>query len=174
MNSNKILLACISVGIVISISMGSRPSEPLGTVPTVSYGEKKKPETIQVLTTKTITVPRYRTVISVESTPETQSFLVEKSGYQQYTVRPTSEGYSFGYYEVISEKPLTTEEAYSYLKKYPEKCRKLSPEELGDIYVNGLIGGNIYDHYEAMREDYLSDPEDNINYPDDIFDFLDD
>lgn len=174
MNSgHKTILACISVGIVISMAMGSRPSKPLGTVPTVSYGQEKK-TTRTVVTKEVITTPQYRYIVQVETTPESQLFSIEKSGYNQYTVSPRSEGYSVKSYEVLSDKPLTLDEAYSYLRKHPDKCRQVSNAEFNQYSTGSLIGGNIYDHYEAMREDYLSDPEDNITYSDDIFDFLDD
>ena len=57
---------------------------------------------------------------------------------------------------------MTTEEAYDFVKRHPEKC----------IRVPNTTKKNIYDGYNEEYEDYINDPEDEINYPPEIFDFL--
>lgn len=59
---------------------------------------------------------------------------------------------------------MTTEEAYEFVKKYPEKCTR----------VPNTKTENIYDRYNDEYENYINDPEDEINYPPEVFDFLTD
>ena len=57
---------------------------------------------------------------------------------------------------------MTTEEAYDFVKRHPEKCTR----------VPNTTKENIYDGYNEEYEDYINDPEDEINCPPEIFDFL--
>ena len=57
---------------------------------------------------------------------------------------------------------MTTEEAYEFVKRHPEKCTR----------VPNTKTENIYDRYNDEYENYINDPEDEINYPPEVFDFL--
>lgn len=72
------------------------------------------------------------------------------------------ETYSYVTYEFISDKVMTTQEAYDFVNKHPERCTR----------VPNTSQDNLYDKYNEDYEDYLNDPEDEINYPPEIFDFL--
>lgn len=104
----------------------------------------------------------YKYRVEIETIPENQIYKIEKSGYQQYEVSRLGETYSYVTYEFISDKVMTTQEAYDFVKKYPERCTR----------VPNTSQDNIYDKYNEDYEDYINDPEDEINYPPEIFDFL--
>lgn len=104
----------------------------------------------------------YKYRVEIETIPENQLYKIEKSGYQQYEVSRLGESYSYVTYEFTSDKIMTTEEAYEFVKKYPEKCTR----------VPNTKTENIYDRYNEEYEDYINDPEDEINYPPEVFDFL--
>lgn len=104
----------------------------------------------------------YKYRVEIETIPENQIYKIEKSGYQQYEVSRLGESYSYVTYEFTSDKIMTTEEAYEFVKKYPEKC----------TLVPNTKTENIYDRYNDEYEDYINDPEDEINYPPEVFDFL--
>lgn len=104
----------------------------------------------------------YKYRVEIETIPENQLYKIEKSGYQQYEVSRLGESYSYVTYEFTSDKVMTTEEAYEFVKKYPEKCTR----------VPNTKTKNIYDRYNDEYENYINDPEDEINYPPEVFDFL--
>lgn len=104
----------------------------------------------------------YKYRVEIETIPENQLYKIEKSGYQQYEVSRLGESYSYVTYEFTSDKIMTTEEAYEFVKKYPEKCTR----------VPNTKTENIYDRYNDEYENYINDPEDEINYPPEVFDFL--
>jgi hypothetical protein len=104
----------------------------------------------------------YKYRVEIETIPENQIYKIEKSGYQQYEVSRLGETYSYVTYEFTSDKVMTTQEAYDFVKKYPERCTR----------VPNTSQDNIYDKYNEDYEDYINDPEDEINYPPEIFDFL--
>jgi hypothetical protein len=104
----------------------------------------------------------YKYRVEIETIPENQLYKIEKSGYQQYEVSRLGETYSYVTYEFTSDKVMTTQEAYDFVKKYPERCTR----------VPNTSQDNIYDKYNEDYEDYINDPEDEINYPPEIFDFL--
>ena len=104
----------------------------------------------------------YKYRVEIETIPENQIYKIEKSGYQQYEVSRLGESYSYVTYEFTSDKIITTEEAYEFVKKYPEKCTR----------VPNTKTENIYDRYNEEYKDYINDPEDEINYPPEVFDFL--
>lgn len=104
----------------------------------------------------------YKYRVEIETIPENQIYKIEKSGYQQYEVSRLGETYSYVTYEFTSDKVMTTQEAYDFVKKYPERCTR----------VPNTSQDNIYDKYNEDYEYYIADPEDEINYPPEIFDFL--
>ena len=57
---------------------------------------------------------------------------------------------------------MNTQEAYNYVINNPDKC----------TLVSNTSEENIYDRYNDDYEGYIDDPEDEINYPPEIFDFL--
>nr|UVX82966.1 MAG: hypothetical protein [Bacteriophage sp.] len=104
----------------------------------------------------------YKYRVEIETIPENQIYKIEKSGYQQYEVSRLGETYSYVTYEFISDKVMTTQEAYDFVNKHPERCTR----------VPNTSQDNLYDKYNEDYEDYINDPEDEINYPPEIFDFL--
>ena len=57
---------------------------------------------------------------------------------------------------------MNTQEAYNYVINNLDKC----------TLVSNTSEENIYDRYYDDYEGYIDDPEDEINYPPEIFDFL--
>ena len=57
---------------------------------------------------------------------------------------------------------MNTQEAYNYVINNLDKC----------TLVSNISEENIYDRYNDDYEGYINDPEDEINYPPEIFDFL--
>lgn len=104
----------------------------------------------------------YKYRVEIETIPENQLYKIEKSGYQQYEISRLGESYSYVTYEFTSDKVMTTEEAYEFVKRHPEKC----------TLVPNTKTENIYDRYNDEYENYINDPEDEINYPPEVFDFL--
>lgn len=104
----------------------------------------------------------YKYRVEIETIPENQIYKIEKSGYQQYEVSRLGETYSYVTYEFTSDKVMTTEEAYEFVKRHPKKCTR----------VPNTKTENIYDRYNDEYENYINDPEDEINYPPEVFDFL--
>lgn len=104
----------------------------------------------------------YKYRVEIETIPENQIYKIEKSGYQQYEVSRLGESYSYVTYEFTSDKVMTTEEAYEFVKRHPKKCTR----------VPNTKTENIYDRYNDEYENYINDPEDEINYPPEVFDFL--
>ena len=104
----------------------------------------------------------YKYRVEIETIPENQLYKIEKSGYQQYEVSRLGESYSYVTYEFTSDKVMTTEEAYEFVKRHPEKCTRVPNTKIE----------NIYDRYNDEYENYINDPEDEINYPPEVFDFL--
>lgn len=127
----------------------------------VDKGQTRADIKIPISSTEPI---KYRYWVKVETSP---SISLEKGIHNVYL---NLEGTKSQTYEIISEKPLSLEEAYEYIQRYPNKCKQINHSK----YTEQVKIGNIYDFYESHREDYLSDPEDNILYSDDIFDFLED
>ena len=89
-------------------------------------------------------------------------YRVEIETIPEYEVSRLGETYSYVTYEFISDKVMTTQEAYDFVNKHPERCTR----------VPNTSQDNLYDKYNEDYEDYLNDPEDEINYPPEIFDFL--
>ena len=104
----------------------------------------------------------YKYRVEIETIPENQLYKIEKSGYQQYEISRLGESYSYVTYEFTSDKVMTTEEAYEFVKRHPEKCTR----------VPNTKTENIYDRYNDEYENYINDPEDEINYSPEVFDFL--
>lgn len=104
----------------------------------------------------------YKYRVEIETIPENQIYKIEKSEYQQSEVSRLGETYSYKVYEFYSDKIMTTQEASDFVKNHPEKC----------TLVSNYPQDNIYDKYNREYEDYHDDPEDEVNYDPEIFDFL--
>ena len=61
----------------------------------------------------------YKYRVEIETIPENQIYKIEKSRYQQYEVSRLGETYSYVTYEFISDRIMTTEEAYDFVKSHP-------------------------------------------------------
>lgn len=139
--------------------LGTRYNAPIEEV-SIAPSEYNRPKPIDIKPKEKKQWYKYR--VEIETIPENQIYKIEKSGYNQYEVSRLGETYSYVTYEFTSDKVMTTQEAYDFVKKYPERCTR----------VPNTSQGNIYDKYNEDYEDYINDPEDEINYPPEIFDFL--
>lgn len=154
----------ITKGLLIAIGamllyLGSKNNAPIEEV-SIAPSEFNRPKPLDIK--PKISKQWYKYRVEIETIPENQLYKIEKSGYQQYEVSRLGESYSYVTYEFTSDKIMTTEEAYEFVKKYPEKCTR----------VPNTKTENIYDRYNEEYEDYINDPEDEINYPPEVFDFL--
>lgn len=140
--------------------LGTRYNAPIEEV-SIAPSEYNRPKPIDIKP-KEKKKQWYKYRVEIETIPENQIYKIEKSGYQQYEVSRLGETYSYVTYEFTSDKVMTTQEAYDFVKKYPERCTR----------VPNTSQDNIYDKYNEDYEDYINDPEDEINYPPEIFDFL--
>lgn len=152
----KSLLITIGAMLLYLGTKYNAPTEEVSTAP--SEFNRPKPLDIKPKISK----QWYKYRVEIETIPENQLYKIEKSGYQQYEVSRLGETYSYVTYEFTSDKVMTTQEAYDFVKKYPERCTR----------VPNTSQDNIYDKYNEDYEDYINDPEDEINYPPEIFDFL--
>lgn len=169
MNSGTKIIGGLSLVLGVMLLFGSRPSN-LDQEVSIAPSRLESPLTrLHYLSDSLGIKPReekkkqwYKYRVEIETIPENQIYKIEKSGYQQYEVSRLGETYSYVTYEFTSDKVMTTQEAYDFVKKYPERCTR----------VPNTSQDNIYDKYNEDYEDYINDPEDEINYPPEIFDFL--
>lgn len=152
----KSLLITIGAMLLYLGTKYNAPTEEVSIAP--SEFNRPKPSDIKPKISK----QWYKYRVEIETIPENQIYKIEKSGYQQYEVSRLGETYSYVTYEFISDRIMTTEEAYDFVKRHPEKCTR----------VPNTTKENIYDGYNEEYEDYINDPEDEINYPPEVFDFL--
>lgn len=148
----------ITIGAML-LYLGTKYNAPIEEV-SIAPSEFNRPKPLDIK--PKISKQWYKYRVEIETIPENQLYKIEKSGYQQYEVSRLGESYSYVTYEFTSDKIMTTEEAYEFVKKYPEKCTR----------VPNTKTENIYDRYNDEYEDYINDPEDEINYPPEVFDFL--
>ena len=139
--------------------LGTRYNAPIEEV-SIAPSEYNRPKPIDIKPKEKKQWYKYR--VEIETIPEKKLYKIEKSGYNQYEISRLGETYSYVTYEFTSDKVMTTQEAYDFVKKYPERCTR----------VPNTSQDNIYDKYNEDYEDYINDPEDEINYPPEIFDFL--
>ena len=161
MNSGTKIIGGISLVLGVMLLFGSRPSN-LDQEVSIAPSEFVRPKPKDKPKEEKKQWYKYR--VEIESTPEKKLYKIEKSGYNQYEIsrRGSGENYSYKTYEFISDKVMNTQEAYNYVINNLDKC----------TLVSNILEENIYDRYNDDYEGYIDDPEDEINYPPEIFDFL--
>lgn len=161
MNSGTKIIGGLSLVLGVMLLFGSRPSN-LDQEVSIAPSEFVRPKPKDKPKEEKKQWYRYR--VEIESTPEKKLYKIEKSGYNQYEISRRGSDYSYKTYEFISDKVMNTQEAYSYVINNLDKC----------TLVSNTQEENIYDRYNDDYEGYINDPEDEINYPPEIFDFLSD
>ena len=161
MNSGTKIIGGLSLVLGAMILFGSRPSN-LDQEVSIAPSEFVRPKPKDKPKEEKKQWYKYR--VEIESTPEKKLYKIEKSGYNQYEIsrRGSGKNYSYKTYEFISDKVMNTQEAYNYVINNLDKC----------TLVSNISEENIYDRYNDDYEGYINDPEDEINYPPEIFDFL--
>lgn len=161
MNSGTKIIGGLSLVLGVMLLFGSRPSN-LDQEVSIAPSEFVRPKPKDKPKEEKKQWYKYR--VEIESTPEKKLYKIEKSGYNQYEIsrRGSGENYSYKIYEFISDKVMNTKEAYNYVINNLDKC----------TLVSNTSEENIYDRYNDDYEGYIDDPEDEINYPPEIFDFL--
>lgn len=160
MNSGTKIIGGISLVLGVMLLFGYRPSN-LDQEVSIAPSEFVRPKPKDKPKEEKKQWYKYR--VEIESTPEKKLYKIEKSGYNQYEISRRGSGYSYKTYEFISDKVMNTQEAYNYVINNLDKCTLVS---------NTSSEENIYDRYNDDYEGYIDDPEDEINYPPEIFDFL--
>ena len=160
MNSGTKIIGGISLVLGVMLLFGSRPSN-LDQEVSIAPSEFVRPKPKDKPKEEKKQWYKYR--VEIESTPEKKLYKIEKSGYNQYEISRRGSSYSYKTYEFISDKVMNTQEAYNYVINNLDKCTLVS---------NTSSEENIYDRYNDDYEGYINDPEDEINYPPEIFDFL--
>lgn len=159
MNSGTKIIGGLSLVLGVMLLFGSRPlnlDQEVSIAPSEFVRPKPKDKP------KEEKKQWYKYRVEIESTPEKKLYKIEKSGYNQYEISRRGSGYSYKTYEFISDKVMNTQEAYNYVINNLDKC----------TLVSNTSEENIYDRYNDDYEGYVNDPEDEINYPPEIFDFL--
>lgn len=159
MNSGTKIIGGISLVLGVMLLFGSRPSN-LDREVSIAPSEFVRPKPKDKPKEEKKQWYKYR--VEIESIPEKKLYKIEKSGYNQYEISRRGSGYSYKTYEFISDKVMNTQEAYNYVINNLDKC----------TLVSNTSEENIYDRYNDDYEGYIDDPEDEINYPPEIFDFL--
>lgn len=162
MNSGtKISQVLIIASGAMLLFLGTRYNAPIEEV-SIAPSEYNIPKPIDIKPKEKKQWYKYR--VEIETIPEKKLYKIEKSGYNQYEIsrRGSGENYSYKTYEFISDKVMNTQEAYNYVINNLDKC----------TLVSNISEENIYDRYNDDYEGYIDDPEDEINYPPEIFDFL--
>lgn len=72
---------------------------------------------------------------------------------------------------INDENTVETEEIYEYESPIIDTDESLSPS---NIQISNGESDNIYDEYQDRLDDYLDDPEDEIRFDPEVFDFQDD
>lgn len=157
--STKISKVLIIASGVMLLFLGTRYNAPIEEV-SIAPSEYNRPKPIDIKLKEKKQWYKYR--VEIETIPEKKLYKIEKSGYNQYEISRRGSGYSYETYEFISDKVMNTQEAYNYVINNPDKC----------TLVSNTSEENIYDRYNDDYEGYIDDPEDEINYPPEIFDFL--
>lgn len=105
----------------------------------------------------------YEYTVEIERIPENQIYQISNSGYQQYEVTRKGVGYSYTAVKFYTDKKLTYQDAIKYAERHPEHCIPIipAPKEKSEL-----------DYYNENLDEYLSDPENEIDFVPEIFDFL--
>lgn len=105
----------------------------------------------------------YEYTVEIERIPENQIYQISNSGYQQYEVTRKGVGYSYTAVKFYTDKKLTYQDAIKYAERHPEHCIPIipAPKEKSEL-----------DYYNENMDEYLSDPENEIDFVPEIFDFL--
>lgn len=105
----------------------------------------------------------YEYIVETEIIPENQIYQISNSGYQQYEVTRKGVGYSYTAVKFYTDKKLTYQDAIKYAERHPEHCIPIipTPKEKSEL-----------DYYNENLDEYLSDPENEIDFVPEIFDFL--
>jgi hypothetical protein len=181
MNSGLRKLPIIGLAgfILIGLAIGSKPTSDASRIsPAPSFKKNDVPETkysfsfadrpkslmdsIQEMANK-LGKRIYEYQVEIEIIPENQIYQISNSGYQQYEVTRKGVGYSHTWVKFYTDKKLTYQDAIKFAEKYPEKCIPFVPAPKAKSEL---------DYYNENLDEYLSDPENEIDYAPEIFDFL--
>jgi hypothetical protein len=181
MNSGLKKLPIIGLAgfILIGLAIGSKPTSDASRInPAPSFKKNDVPETkysfsfadkpkslmdsIQEMANK-LGKRIYEYQVEIEIIPENQIYQISNSGYQQYEVTRKGVGYSHTWVKFYTDKKLTYQDAIKFAEKYPEKCIPFVPTPKAKSEL---------DYYNENLDEYLSDPENEIDYAPEIFDFL--
>lgn len=181
MNSGLRKLPIIGLAgfILIGLAIGSKPTPDASRINpaprrlkrtmyqklnTVSHLDKPKSlmDSIQEMANK-LGKRIYEYQVEIEIIPENQIYQISNSGYQQYEVTRKGVGYSHTWVKFYTDKKLTYQDAIKFAERYPEKCIPFVPAPKAKSEL---------DYYNENLDEYLSDPENEIDYAPEIFDFL--
>jgi hypothetical protein len=181
MNSGLKKLPIIGLAgfILIGLAIGSKPTSDASRIyPAPSFKKNDVPETkysfsfadkpkslmdsIQEMANR-LGKRIYEYQVEIEIIPENQIYQISNSGYQQYEVTRKGVGYSHTWVKFYTDKKLTYQDAIKFAEKYPEKCIPFVPTPKAKSEL---------DYYNENLDEYLSDPENEIDYAPEIFDFL--
>jgi hypothetical protein len=181
MNSGLRKLPIIGLAgfILIGLAIGSKPTPDASRInPAPSFKKNDVPETkysfsfadkpkslmdsIQEMANK-LGKRIYEYQVEIEIIPENQIYQISNSGYQQYEVTRKGVGYSHTWVKFYTDKKLTYQDAIKFAERYPEKCIPFVPAPKAKSEL---------DYYNENLDEYLSDPENEIDYAPEIFDFL--
>nr|DAY46566.1 MAG TPA: hypothetical protein [Caudoviricetes sp.] len=178
MNSGLRKLPIIGLAgfILIGIALGSKPKTTSSEANPASFLEKGNPtpelgfrprpkslkDSIQEMANK-LGKRIYEYTVEIERIPENQIYQISNSGYQQYEVTRKGVGYSYTAVKFYTDKKLTYQDAIKYAERHPEHCIPIipAPKEKSEL-----------DYYNENMDEYLSDPENEIDFVPEIFDFL--
>lgn len=113
--------------------------------------------------TNSLSKPRYHYAIDINTTHKDELYEVENAGKYIKAKRRSSITTEVpdGHYEWDTDILLNNiDEIYEYLKKHYKQIKSGNFDEIS--------------YYEDMRDDYIDDPEDEIRFPPEIFETLDD
>lgn len=185
MNSNlkKLPIIALAVFVILGLSIGSRTkrnSNNEHSIPSYWVGLPKPEEKGVQIGFKTAPLSLkdsikkmanrlgkriYGYTVETEIIPENQIYQINKSGYNQYEI--TRKGVGYSKTKVIfytDKKLLTPDEISKFAQQNPDKCIPILPSQ----------SSNELDDYQMNLDEYLSDPENEIDFVPEVFDFLDD
>ena len=113
--------------------------------------------------TNSLSKPRYNYAIDINTTHEDELYEIENAGKYVKVKRRSSITTEVpdGHYKWDTDILLNNiDEIYEYLKKHYKQIKSGNFDEIS--------------YYEDMRDDYIDDPEDEIRFPPEIFETLDD
>lgn len=182
-NLKRLFFIALAIFTLIGLSIGSKPKPDMNSESSVhsfNADKSKFPSQSQVINSSDreplslkdsiqqmenrLGQRIYEYTVEIETTPVNQFDTANNSGCNQYEAARKGIGYSKTWVKFYTDKQLSTKQAIQFAIEHPEKCIPIIPVQ----------PSNEIDYYHDNLEEYQSDPENEIDFDPEIFDFMSD